>query len=49
MRFTIEGPPEKSQPPRPLSRRLMWFIALWCAGLVATAGAAYLLRAALFL
>jgi hypothetical protein len=49
MRFTIEGPPEGGEPPRPAARRLLWFAALWCASLAATASVAYLLRAALFL
>lgn len=49
MRFTIEGPPESSDPPRPTGRKLLWFAALWLSGLVVTAGVAYLLRSALFL
>ena len=49
MRFTIEGPPEGGEPPRPLRSRLLWFVALWIGGLVATATVAYLLRAALFI
>ena len=49
MRFTIEGPPEDGEPPRPLRRRLLWFIALWFSGLAITATVAYLLRAALFI
>ena len=49
MRFTIEGPPEGGEPPRPLRSRLLWFAALWIGGLAATAAVAYLLRAALFI
>jgi hypothetical protein len=49
MRFTIEGPPEGGEPPRPLRSRLLWFAALWLGGLVATAALAYFLRAALFI
>jgi hypothetical protein len=49
MRLTIEGPPKEGEPRRPLRSRLLWFIALWIGGLVATAAAAYLLRAALFI
>lgn len=32
---------------RPLARRLVWFVGLWVAGVVAVAVVAYLLRAAL--
>ena len=49
MRFTIEGPPEGGDQPRPLRRRLLWFVVLWFAGLAVTATTAYLLRAALFI
>lgn len=49
MRFTIEGPPEGDEPPRPLRSKLLWFAALWIGGLVMTAMVAYLLRAALFI
>ena len=49
MRFTIEGPPRDGDPPPPLRSRLLWFVALWIAGLGATAAVAYLLRALLFI
>jgi hypothetical protein len=49
MRLTIEGPPKDGEPPRPLRTRLLWFVALWVGGLVATALLAYVLRAALFI
>jgi hypothetical protein len=41
----IEGPPEEGEPPRPLGRRLLWFVALWVGSLVAVAAIAYALRA----
>ena len=47
MRDIIEGPPEAGSPPPPLWRRLAWFAALALAGLLATAAAAYALRAML--
>jgi fatty acid desaturase len=34
-------------PGRPLWRRLMWFVALWAAGVLAVAGGAALIRLAL--
>ena len=34
---------------RPLRHRLMWFVALYCAGAVVSLGVAYGLRALLFL
>lgn len=42
---TIEGPPEDSEPKRPLGRSLMWFAALWVGGLASVAAVAYALRA----
>lgn len=42
---TIEGPPEEGAPKPPLGKRLAWFVALWCGGLIAVAAAAYGLRA----
>jgi hypothetical protein len=41
----IEGPPEKGAAPRPLGQRLLWFVVLWVASLIAVAAAAYALRA----
>ncbi len=41
----IEGPPEDGEALRPLGKRLLWFVALWFAGLIAVAAAAYALRA----
>lgn len=41
----IDGPPEGGEPPSPLGRRLAWFAALWIAGLLGVAAAAYALRA----
>ena len=41
----IEGPPEEGETLRPLSKRLLWFVALWIGGLIAVAAAAYVLRA----
>jgi len=41
----IEGPPEDGEAPRPLGRRLLWFLALWFGGLIAVAAVAYALRA----
>jgi hypothetical protein len=41
----IEGPPEEGEPHRPLSRRLVWFVLLWLASLIAVAAIAYSLRA----
>ncbi|MDO8409325.1 MAG: hypothetical protein Q7S93_04615 [Phenylobacterium sp.] len=43
----IEGPPEADAPPRPLARRLAWFIGLALAGMAATGAVAYSLRALL--
>lgn len=41
----IEGPPEEGEAPRPLGKKLLWFVALWIGGLIAVAAAAYALRA----
>ncbi len=41
----IEGPPEEGEPLRPLGKRVLWFVALWFAGLIAVAAVAYTLRA----
>lgn len=41
----IEGPPEEGEAPRPLGKRLLWFVALWVGGSVAVATVAYALRA----
>jgi hypothetical protein len=41
----IEGPPEEGEPRAPLGKRLLWFVALWCGGLIAVAAVAYGLRA----
>ena len=41
----IEGPPEGDEAPRSLLSRLGWFALLWVGGLLATAGAAYALKA----
>jgi hypothetical protein len=41
----IEGPPEAGDAKRPLGARLLWFVALWVGALLATAAAAYGLRA----
>ncbi len=49
MRDIIEGPPGEGEAKRPLVRRLAWFAALVLAGLGATAGVAYALRALLSL
>jgi len=43
----IEGPPEPGAPAPPLWRRIAWFAGLALAAAVATAGAAYLLKALL--
>jgi hypothetical protein len=47
MRRIIEGPPAPDAPPKPLRVRLLWFAAIWIASLLAVAGAAELLRAAI--
>ena len=41
----IEGPPEEGAAPRPLGKRLVWFVILWIGGLAAVAAVAYALRA----
>jgi hypothetical protein len=41
----IEGPPEAGEAPRPLGRRLLWFVLLWVGSLIAVAAVAYALRA----
>jgi hypothetical protein len=41
----IEGPPDDSEPRRPLGRSLLWFAGLWVASLAAVAAVAYGLRA----
>lgn len=38
------GPPEPGEPVPPLRERLLWFVALWFAGLATIAAAAYGLR-----
>ena len=45
MKLTIDGPPTGDETPTPLLKRLGWFVALWCGGLLAVAAAAYGLRA----
>lgn len=47
--FRPVGPPADDDAPRPLMKKLLWFAALALAGLAATAGAAFLLRALLIL
>jgi hypothetical protein len=42
---TIEGPPEDGDPRPPLGKKLLWFAALWVAGLATVAIVAYGLRA----
>jgi len=41
----IEGPPEEGEAPRPLRKKLLWFVVLWVGGLSAVAAVAYALRA----
>lgn len=41
----IEGPPEDEEQRRPLGKRLLWFVAIWVASLIAVAAVAYSLRA----
>jgi hypothetical protein len=41
----IEGPPEEGEPLKPLGKRLLWFVVLWCGSLLAVAAVAYSLRA----
>ena len=50
--FRPVGPPadnKNGEDKAPASRKLFWFAILALAGLAATAGAAYLLRALLFI
>lgn len=47
--FRPVGPPAEDDAPRPLGKKLIWFALLALAGLLAVAGAAYLLRALLFI
>lgn len=41
----IEGPPEEGEAPRPLGKRVLWFVVLWIGSLGAVAAVAYVLRA----
>lgn len=41
----IEGPPEEDEAPKPLGKRMLWFVALWVGSLVVVAAVAYALRA----
>lgn len=41
----IEGPPEDGDEPRPLGKKLLWFVVLWVTSLAAVAAVAYALRA----
>lgn len=41
----IEGPPEVGEAPRPLGKRLLWFVVLWVGSLGAVGAVAYALRA----
>ncbi len=41
----IEGPPEEGAAPRPLGKRLVWFVIVWIGSLAAVAAVAYALRA----
>lgn len=43
------GPPADNGEKPPLTRRLMWMAVLALAGLIAVAGAAYILRALLLM
>jgi hypothetical protein len=40
----IEGPPEDGEAPRPLGKRVLWFVVLWIGSLAAVAAVAYALR-----
>lgn len=42
-------PPPADEEPKPLAARLLWFAGLALAGIAATAAAAYVLRALLFI
>jgi hypothetical protein len=41
----IEGPPDETDTPRPLGKRLGWFVVLWIGGAASVAAVAYALRA----
>ncbi|HEX8899818.1 hypothetical protein [Vitreimonas sp.] len=41
----IEGPPEEGEAPKPLGKRMLWFVALWVGSLAVVAAVAYALRA----
>ncbi|MGE0597217.1 MAG: DUF2474 domain-containing protein [Hyphomonadaceae bacterium] len=41
----IEGPPEDGDTPRPVGKRVLWFVVLWVGSLSAVAAIAYALRA----
>lgn len=41
----IEGPPEEDEAPKPLGKRMLWFVALWVGSLAVVAAVAYALRA----
>jgi hypothetical protein len=43
----IEGPPEPGAPPRPLARRLAWFVGIALSAAAATAAVAMALKALL--
>lgn len=43
------GPPTEEEDASPLAKKFLWFAALALAGLIMVAGAAYLLRALLFI
>lgn len=43
------GPPTEEEDAPPLAKKLLWFAGLALAGLIIVAGAAYLLRALLFI
>lgn len=47
MRAIIEPPPDPSQPPAPLWKRLAWFAGLAVLASLATAAAAWVLKALL--
>jgi hypothetical protein len=46
---TTDRSPRRDQAPDTLGRRLVWFAALWLAGLGVTAAVAYGMRALLFM
>jgi len=48
-RFEPVPPPADDEKPGPLGARLFWFMMIALAGVLAVAGAAYLLRALLFI